>query len=345
MKSIITIRDVAKKAGVSETTVSLSFQPNSRISEETRKRVLDIAYELKYVRNSVAQNLRGGRTRTIGFIVNDINDAFYNIMSRAASEITTKYGYQLIFAETGWSAKKAIDVTKMMLAKRVEGFMLSLCEKEDVSLELIRHSATPHVVIDTIPDTYKGSYVINNEELIGEIAGTHLREIGCSRIAFFNASTELSSFSAFIKQTKGLLKSIRSSQLEFTEDDMYFAGITIKDGARTFKKMLKEKRFVYDGIFCANDYVAYGIMNEAEKHGIVIGKDLALIGIDNLEYSGLERISLSSLDIDYNKMTSLAIHALIESIEKQENVNLHVVLEPKLVIRNSTRLFARHNFK
>ncbi|NLA92160.1 MAG: LacI family transcriptional regulator, partial [Spirochaetales bacterium] len=146
----VTIKDIANLAGVSETTVSLSFQPGSRISQATREKVLKIAHELRYVRNSVAQNLRGGRTKTIGFIVNDINNYIYHIMSKVATQIGNEFGFQILYAETEWNPSKAIEVTKTMLEKQVEGFMLSLTEKEETRLDLIRHANVPHIVIDTI---------------------------------------------------------------------------------------------------------------------------------------------------------------------------------------------------
>ena len=339
MKNVITIRDVAKKAGVSETTVSLSFQPDSRISRRTREHVLQVAYELKYVKNSVAQNLRGGRTKTIGFIVNDINDAFYNIMSREASNIANRHGFQVLYAETGWSPDKAIDITKMMIAKRVEGLMLSLCEKEDESLELIQHMNTPYVVIDTKPANYDGPYVINDETTIGKITAKHLVDIGCRKVAFFNASREMATFSAFDMQLKGIRTVLHERNIPFDSSNVYFSGLTISDGAETFRRMMNTSGLLYDGIICANDYVAYGVIDEAEKMGIKVGEDLALIGIDNLEYSSLRRISLTSVDIDYRLMTAIAIENLIGTIENKTKSSIRHILEPRLVVRNSTSKF------
>lgn len=337
----VTIRDIANKAGVSETTVSLSFQPNSRISHSTREKVLQIAHDMRYVRNTAAQNLRGGRTKTIGFIVNDINNSFYNTMSRVAANIANKHGFQIIYAETEWDPEKAIEVTKNMLAKRVEGLMLSLSEKEEVSLELIRHTKTPFVVIDTIPQSYKGPYVINNEIAIGKIAGEHLAKLGCKKIAFFNASKKMASFSAFTLQLQGLKISLDTAGIFFSTEDVYYSGLTMKEGAIAFRDLLKTKGNIYDGILCANDYVAYGIMDEAERNGISIGKDLALIGIDNLEFSALNRISLTSIDIDYQLMTSIAISNLITTIENNIESSIGKILEPKLIERGSTQDFIK----
>jgi len=340
MNNVVTIKDIAKKTGVSETTVSLSFQEGSRISSSTRKKVLKVAQELNYVRNTVAQNLRGGRTHTLGFIVNDINDSFYNTMSRIASNIANQRGFQLIYAETNWSPEKAIEVTKTMIAKRVEGILLSLCEKETVSLDLIEHTNTPYIVVDTVPDFYRGPYVINNEITMGQIAGGHLISQGCKRVAFFNAAKHMSDFSAFRLQLRGLKMVLENANIPFGEEDIFYAGITIKEGAEAFKNLVG-KGIEYDGILCVNDYVAYGVMEEAEKKSLTIGKDIALIGIDNLEYSGLRRISLTSVNIDYEKMTSIAMTELIDMIENGRCSSVRQIIEPTLVIRDSSKL-AKH---
>ncbi|MFA5468629.1 MAG: LacI family DNA-binding transcriptional regulator [Sphaerochaetaceae bacterium] len=337
----VTIKDIANIAGVSETTVSLSFQPNSRISKATRERVLKVAHDLRYVRNSVAQNLRGGRTKTIGFIVNDINNYIYHIMSTVAAQIGNQFGFQLLYADTQWDPSKAIEVTKTMLAKQVEGFMLSLNEKEDVSLDLIRHANIPYVVIDTIPKPFDGAYVVNDGVEIGKIAATHFAELGCKRVAFFNASKEMSLFSAFTQQIEGLESSLHSFGIPFSGEDIFYAGLTVEEGNRACTKLLERGACPYDGILCVNDYVAYGVMQTAEKHGIKIGRDLALIGIDNLEFSALDRISLSSIAIDYHKMTTLAVSKLIDSIEGPKEMTYQKTLAPKLIIRESTRTFGK----
>ena len=93
-----TIKDVAFRAGVSDTTVSLAFQSDSRISDRTRAKVLSAASELSYTPNLAAKNLRNGTSRTIGFIVNDITNPFYLQMLRKAEDIALRHGYSVIFA-------------------------------------------------------------------------------------------------------------------------------------------------------------------------------------------------------------------------------------------------------
>lgn len=332
-----TIKDVAKKAGVSETTVSLSFKPKSRVSSKTRARVLQIAREMNYVPNSVAQNLRVGRTKTLGLIVNDITESFYSVMSRTATDVAYNYGYQLIYSENGWSPAKAIESTKSLIAQRVEGLILCLCEKETASIELIESMRIPHVVVDNAPEFYTGPYVINNEFAIGELAGKHLLGQGCRSIAYFNSSKDMSTFSSFTQQLSGLKNVLSQSGVSFKGKDNIYAGISIDDGAEAFGRMLDQDNW-YDGILCINDEVAYGVMQEAERRGYHVGQDLAVVGIDNLRTSALDRVSLTSIHINYELMTTLAVNTLINGIESGHEITSKIMLEPELVVRSSSLL-------
>ena len=337
-KHTSTIRDIAKQAGVSETTVSLSFQPKSRISNTTRARVLAIAKELNYVPSIAAKQLRMGRTKTLGLIVNDITESFYSVMSRTATDVAYDKGYRLIYTENGWNGEKAIELTKSLIAQRVEGLILCLCEKEQKSVDLITSMHIPHIVVDTAPDFYTGPYVINNEFAIGEMGGRHLIEQGCKRPVFFNSTREMASFSSFRDQLAGFRKALNKEAIPFLGKDIVYAGFTIEDGRRAVSGVTHDI-FPYDGVFCINDDVAYGVMEELEHHGLNVGHDVAVMGIDNLAYSKLNRIALTSINIDYELMTTLAVTTLINGIEKGVPITSRLSLEPELIVRQSTALY------
>jgi LacI family transcriptional regulator len=94
----------------------------------------------------------------------------------------------------------------------------------------------------------------------------------------------------------------------------------------------------YDGILCINDEVAYGVMQEAERRGYHVGQDLAVVGIDNLRTSALDRVSLTSIHINYELMTTLAVNTLINGIESGHEITSKIMLEPELVVRSSSLL-------
>jgi LacI family transcriptional regulator len=115
------------------------------------------------------------------------------------------------------------------------------------------------------------------------------------------------------------------------------ADITIEGGIQGFSRLLAAER-KFDSIFCVNDLCALGVVDAAEKHGYKVGKDLAVMGIDNLEMAAVSRISLTSIDQAYDRIIELATRSLIGSIEKKEPCRIRKKLKPSLIVRDSTRL-------
>jgi LacI family transcriptional regulator len=335
-----TIRDIARKAGVSDTAVSLAFQKNSRLSEPTRARILRIARELNYFPNRSARTLRYGASRTIGFVVNDITDPFYSRMIRSAEKIALELGYTVLFSESNWDPGKETRVISDMIESRVLGVLMCFCEKTEESLRFIDLAGVPVIAVDTFPKFYHGSYVVNDVENAGFLAADHLLGQGCRAPVFFNSNESMSGFSSFRLLLRGFRKRLRQSGVSGLEPAVVLADLTIEGGVQGFENLLAAK-VDFDGIFCVNDLCALGVVEAAEKHGYRTGRDLAVMGIDNLEISAVSRISLTSIDQPYDRIIELATRSLIESIEKKEPCRLRRKLKPSLVVRGSTRLAAR----
>lgn len=335
MKKKVTIQDIARLAGVSDTTVSLSFKEKSRISEETRSNVLRIAHELNYFPNLSARNLRYGLSKSIGFIVNDITDPFYARMIRSMERTALDFGYNTIFAESNWDHKKEIQTVSNMIENRVQGIIICFCEQTEESYNIIQKFNLPHIAVDTIPTYYNGLYVLNDVIDAGKIAAEHLISIGCKNLVFFNARKEMHFFSSFKNLKKGF-QSYANPSPHIQQDVIEIeAGITVDGGIEGFNRLLSSGK-KFDGIFCVNDLCAYGVMEGAEKNGIKVGHDVAVIGVDNLETSKLARFSLTSIDQPYEMIMEIATKSLIQVIEKGTTLAIKKKIKPHLILRQST---------
>ncbi len=333
-----TIKDIARVAGVSETTVSLCFQPTSRIGEKTRTRVLKIAKELHYFPNTAARDLRSGKSRTIGFIINDITNPFYALMIRKSEQIASEKGYEVIIAENQWSSERAVNIVRKMIQSRIEGIILCFTERTEETYELVKSSGLPHIAVDTIPDFYNGSYVLNDGQLTGYLVAQHLHEQGCRTIAILNAQKDIGSFSSILSMEDGFKNYFRETGFSFKKVDIIDAGLSISSGETGYQEM-KERGELYDGIFCMNDLCAMGVINESLADNRKPGKDYAIIGVDNNEVSHLRQISLSSMNIKYTEISEIATNFLIDRIEKKTDSSLRKVIPPVLVVRDSTKNF------
>jgi LacI family transcriptional regulator len=329
----VTIREVAKLSRVSETTVSLAFQKDSRITDKTRDRVFAAAKRLNYVPNSAARDLRHGATRTVGFLVNDIGNPFYASMVQVAERTARALGFQLLTVDSGWLAERETAVVEQLLQNRVRGVLLASNEKSDRGLELLRAAHTPLIAVDTCPQGFAGARVVNDLERAGELAAEHLAEMGCRRLAFLTAAESDASFSAFVALRRGF----EQTAVRLTaKAQVVHAGLTVAAG-QTAARTLLTQTTLPDGIFCANDLCAYGVIEAADAHGVRVGRDIAVMGIDDLETSALSRLSLTSIRQPVNALVQTAVTALIDAIEHDKQPIIKKTLQPELIARASTR--------
>lgn len=332
-----TIKDVARLAGVSDTTVSLAFQADSRISEKTRARVLSAASELSYTPNLAAKNLRNGSSLTIGFVVNDITNPFYLQMLRKAEDIALQHGYSVIFAGSNWSAAKERYLFEQMIQMRVCGVVLCLCEKSSDGIEVLDRFRMPYIAVDSFPDWFTGSYVANDFRMAGELAAKHLLEQGCLHPAYFTADSAMNNLSAFVEMQKSFIAYFNRKSIKMTQDDVIEAGLCIQAGRDAFDRIAAQGKR-YDGIFCANDLCAMGVLEATEKHGIIPGKEIAVIGIDDIEVSGFSRISLTTIRQPYDQLAEIAMEELVKAIKDKSLPEIKRKLPAELIVRNSAKL-------
>lgn len=331
-----TIRDVAKMAGVSETTVSLTFRSNTRISKETRQRVLTAAAKLQYVPNLNARALRVGSVTAIGFLINDITNPFYAEMVNSAESIAQNRGYQVTVANSHWDPKLEVQAVENLISSRVRGMLICPCEKTHESLDRLSQYSIPCIAVDTIPHSYRGALIGNDLAAAGRLGAQHLLDVSCRRLALLTTDPQTESFSAFVAIKKGFLDELTRRGIDSERVAVVNAGLTINGGKIGFQRLQKRAPDV-DGILCINDLCAIGVIEAAEAKGIRIGPNLAVMGIDDLEVSKTARISLTSLRQPYDRIIEIAVNVLIDSIESEDAPDINMVLPPELIVRSSTR--------
>jgi LacI family transcriptional regulator len=335
----VTIKDIAKAAKVSDTAVSLAFQEKSRIGKKTREKVLRIASELGYVPNTAAQKLRTGKTKIIAFIINDITNPFYSSMAKEAEKIIESQGYEMLTADSNWDPGREEQIIKKMIQMRVEGVIFCLSEKNMNGINLLNNYSIPSISVDSYSEEYHGSYVANDFEACGKIVSQHLIDIGCRNPGIFGADESMSEFSAFKRIFKSFERNLELNGIKIKAHNRIHAGLKIENGKDAFEEALS-RGFDADGVICVNDLCAIGLMEAAEKKGIQVGKDLAVVGIDDLEVSRFSKISLTSVKQPYEIIAQKAAKALFGLMEKQ-NSKIQLELSPELVIRNSTLKFKK----
>ena len=338
MTKKVTIKDVAREAGVSHATVSMVFTGERRISDKTREKVLDIARKMKYVPNLGASNLRSGKTKLIGFIVNDLSNPVYGKMAQTAEAIAVERGYQLIISDHQWNPEAEAAAIEKMISFHARGILLCCTERSKISIELLNQTGSPAVVaMDSCPVDYTGAYIGFDVEASGRMAAQHLLEAGCRNPVLFTAERSLRNLSSFVTLQQGFLDQLEASGIPKGKHRVVYSGLTVEEGRKAFHRMRALSADV-DGIFCINDLCAYGVIAAADEVGIEIGKDLALMGIGDHSLSRIPRISLTTISHPPEEVVRMAIEELIESFEQERLPSIRCILPPELIIRKSSRL-------
>ncbi|HEY3376986.1 MAG TPA: LacI family DNA-binding transcriptional regulator [Armatimonadota bacterium] len=331
----VTIKDVAQRAGVTDTTVSLAFQPDSRVSERTRARVLAIAQDLGYVPNALARQLRGGNSRipTLGLLVNDIANPFYGLIVRAAEHAALQFGCQVMVGDTQWNPEREVAVIHGMVEAHVDGVLACFSERTLESRALLERFDVPYLAIDSCPADYSGPYVINDLVVTGTCAAEHLLDAGYRRPAFFTAEAEMAGFSAFQVMQQAFQQTLAARGV--THVPVVIAGQTIANGAQAYETLLATHPEV-DAVVCINTLCALGVMETADRHGIRIGQDVGVLGVDDLYICGLSRIGLSAIRQPYEQLAETAMQLLIHHMRDKTALTEQLTLPPTLVARQST---------
>jgi LacI family transcriptional regulator len=332
----VTIKDIARRAKVSFTTVSLAFQEDSRISAARRKQILKIAEELGYVPNRQARALKGGGTQTIGVLVNDITNPFFSLIARAANDAAASRGYEVLIADSRWQAKHEIAETQRMIHARVDGVLACFGHVASECHRQLAARNIPCLALDVVPRDYLGPYVVNDVPAAARLGVTHLIEIGCKRIVFFTAGAEIKDFVGFQTLEEEFIGVLRKHGQKVRRDQVVYAGMSVDAGRRAMQTLLNEARDV-DGVFCANTLCAIGAMEIAQRAGKTMGRDLAMVGIDDLDICDLDAISLTAVRQPYQRLAEVAANLLIDCIQDHAQPDLRMALQPELIIRNSTR--------
>lgn len=331
-----TIKDVARRAGVSDATVSLVFSGHPRISEKTRQKVLAVARKMRYTPNLAARSLRQGGLKSIGFLVNDITDPFYALMIQSAETVAATRGYQLIFADSQWNPSKEIRAVENLIASRVKGMLLCLTEQTGQSLQFLTQAGLTLVAVDTCPPSFTGCLIGNDLVQTGRLAAEHLLARGCRNPVFVTAEEPMRQFSGYMAIQKGFRQVLRKRfGPEPASKHVVEGGRTINAGHAAFRRIRAMKPAV-DGVLGANDLCALGVMRAADEAGVAVGRELAVMGIDDLEFSGLPRISLTSIRLPHADVAHLAATVLIDRLEKGTPLPARHLFPPRLMARKST---------
>ncbi|MCM8817866.1 MAG: LacI family transcriptional regulator [Candidatus Omnitrophica bacterium] len=327
----ITIKDIAKKAGVSPAVVSivLNNKRNTKIfvSEEKRKRILEIAKREKYTPNKYAKALATGRTNTIGIIIQHL-EPYTSYLLENLQKYALKKDYELMLYLIEDKIEKEKEIFEKIAYGTTDGLIIThfLSNPE----EYLNYAKLYKIKIVTItPPIDDLPCVYFDEKIAGEISAKYLIKTGCKRLCVAGGYKDSERFKGFIEYAKKYNITVN----EIIDDKVrgYF-----EDGFEIAKRILNLKKLP-DGIFAFNDTIAGVIISEFNKRGIKIPDEVSIIGCDNTQLCYYTTPNLTSIEIKTKERAKIAIDMIIDIINGKEIKMKQIILKPELVIRNSTR--------
>ncbi|MEF1292036.1 substrate-binding domain-containing protein, partial [Vibrio sp. M260118] len=329
-----TIKDVARLAGVSTTTVSHVINKTRFVAEATQEKVMEAVTELNYAPSAVARSLKCNTTRTIGMLVTQSTNLFFSEVIDGVESYCYRQGYTLILCNTGGIYEKQRDYIRMLAEKRVDGILVMCSDlTEELSEMLDRHKDIPKVVMDWGPESSQADKIIDNSEEGGYLATKYLIERGHTDIACLSGHFEKA---ACVERIAGFKRAMAEADLAVNED-WILEGNFECDTAVLAADQLVSMDKKPTAVFCFNDTMALGLMSRLQQKGVRIPEDMSVIGYDNIELAEYFSPPLTTVHQPKRRVGKNAFEILLERIKDKEHEKRVFEMHPEIVERSTVR--------
>ncbi len=331
-----TIKDIAAKANLSVTTVSLVLNDKPcKIPEETRRLVQKIAEEMNYHPNQLAVGLIKKRTQTIGLIVSDISNSFFAGLTKGIENECRKNHRTLIVCNSNDQFERDLEYITVLASKNADGIVY--CMSRDTDLErfykvqsLLDQFAVPYVMLDRSFDL-PGVYIVRVDHVTGgHLATSHLLGLGHRRIACVTGPMNL-------VDSRDRLQGYRKALAEYGvpfDEELIIEGTYEMESGILASDTLQDRDF--SAIFAFDDMMAYGVYQGLKKHGLSIPEDVSVVGYDDIFPSAILDVPLTTVHQPIRRLGEAAVRKLLAVIDNNGDVEASSLLVPELVVRKST---------
>lgn len=333
----VTIKDIAQRTGLSITTVSLVLNGKAvKISEESKALVHKVAKELNYRPNQMAVGLIKKKTNTLGLIIPDISNTFFAELAKGVEDEGRKYDYNVILCNTNDKHDTEIEYINILAAKGIDGIILDMSaedseEKAAQSLNLLSNYGIPAVIVDRYCDDRDITSILIDNEQGAYSAARHLIELGHAKIG---CVTGPSHERTCMDRLRGYFKALNESGIMIDRNLILEGDYHFQSGYDSAKRLIDQE---VTAIFAFNDMMAYGVARGLRENGKAIPEDISLIGFDDIFFSEILDVPLTTVRQPTYEIGQVAARKIIQEIEHEVSERGGIVLQPMLQIRKSTR--------
>lgn len=324
------IKEVAQHAGVSVGTVSNVLNRPWLVAQATRQRVQSAIRELGFVRNEAARHLRAGRSRTVGLVVLDVANPFFTDVTRGAETVGDAHEIMVVLCNSAEDPVRERRHLDQLEQQRVLGVLITPVESDSSRLEELVARGTPVVLVDRIATGPLCSVSVDDLRG-GRLAGEHLAGQGHRLAAFVGGP-----FS--IAQVTDRHAGFTASGIDVVTISTH--SLSVAEGRRAGALIAELERDTRPtAVFCANDLLALGFMQEMTRRGIKVPGEMAIVGYDDIDFAGAATVPLTSVRQPRELLGRTALELLLEEVDQpSQHKHRQVTFQPELVIRESSEL-------
>lgn len=336
MNGPVSIREVAAHAGVSVGTVSNVLNRPSMVAASTRDRVHASIKALGFVRNESARQLRAGRSRMIGLIVLDVANPFFTDVARGAEDEASNAGLSVILCDSDHQPAREGGYLDLLEQHRVQGILITPVSDNWPRLAELQARGTPVVLVDSRSPSGNHCCVAVDDVLGGDLALTHLLEAGHEQVAYAGGPLNLRQVS---DRRDGAARALARagaspSDLMLLETPTLNVASGQAVGAVVADTRPSDRP---TAVFCANDLLALGVLQELTQRNIKVPGDVAIVGYDDIDFAAAAAVPLSSVRQPRQLIGRTAAQLLLdEAVQLDAHRHRQVIFSPELKIRDSS---------
>ena len=332
----LTMVDVAREAGVAVGTVSNVLNHPELVAPATRQHVLEAMSALGFVRNESARQLRAGRSRTIGLVVLDVANPFFTDVARGAEEVAGEAGLSILLCNSSEDGQREASYLDLLTEQRVLGVLITPVDATSTRLDVLRAKGIPVVLVDQRARLRGPCSVSVDDVLGGRLAVEHLLERGHRRLAFAGGPLSMRQVEDRLLGARQALGAAGVADDALTVLTTH--GLTIASGREVGQRIAALPAGARPtAIFCANDLLALGVLQEMTGAGIRVPEELAIVGYDDIIFAEAAAVPITSVRQPRHELGRTAAALLLEEAQARKgHRHRQVEFSPELVVRRSS---------
>lgn len=329
---MVTIKDIARRAGVSPSVVSRALNNKYGVKESTRQKILALAREMDYYPNAAARRLVTRKSGMIGVMMADISEPFYAQIIKGMEYVASQTGYTLLFSNSYDNLEKTTVFQKMIVAENVDGLVIVGSNRQDTKFTwTLLEKKIPFVLIERNLKHENVNCIWIDNVKAAYLATKFLLDKGHKKIAHIagNIHNQVT-----MERLTGYKQALSESGEANVEPYIFYGNYFCQDGYTAMQSVLREYPDC-TGVFVANDSMAYGALQAIHEAGLAVPEDIAVVGFDDLEFSAFANPPLTTIRQPRYEMGKKSMEILTSILHGEEKSGINLCLPFELIIRSS----------